>query len=391
MNEDPGPSKGVLLYVINEAYFFLQHRLPAARAARSLGYEIHVAAPADHVWAPEDFDVAEIEKAGFIYHRIELSRRGKNPFREVATIWNLLQLYRKLRPDIVHHLTVKPIIYGGLASRLTAIPATVSSVTGLGQIFVADGVGAAILKSIIIFGYQLATNRKRCRVLVENPDDADLLANVGAVRRDQLVHINGTGIPLDEFKSSDQGGGTPLVILAARLIWEKGIKEFVDAARTLKSKGVDARFALIGDTQSSNPRSVPEDQLRAWQDEGAIEWWGRRDDMPDIFRQSHIVCLPTTYGEGVPRSLIEAAASARPIVTTDTPGCREIVRNDINGLLVPTNDPGALVDALAKLIEDPALRSRMGAAGREIAAGEFSVEEVEQRTLDVYKEVMPST
>jgi glycosyltransferase involved in cell wall biosynthesis len=376
-----------LLFVINEAYFFMSHRLPVARAAQEAGYEVHVAAPDDHVWAPDDFSVDQLAREGFVYHRIPLSRRGTNPFGELRTFIAIMALFLRLRPDIVHLLTIKPVLYGGIAARLCRVPAMVAAVTGLGQIFVASGLRSGLLRRLVVSGYRFVSGHPNCRVIVQNSGDLEVLADRQAVRRSRLVLIRGSGVDLEAFRSHLQTDEKPLVLLPARLLWEKGVGEFVEAARRLKAKGISARFALVGDTNATNPRAVPASMLQAWHSEGVIEWWGRRDDMPEVLASAHIVCLPTIYGEGVPKALIEAAACGRPIVASDIPGCREIVHDGANGMLVAPGNTDALCDALARLIGDADLRAAMGCRGQKLAEESFSDRQVAVQTLQVYQEL----
>jgi len=378
-----------VLYVVNEAHFFLSHRLPIARAARAAGWDVHLAAPADHVWAPDGFGVDEVRAAGLVFHEIPVSRRGTNPLRDARTLWALYRLYRRLRPDLVHHITIKPVLYGGIAARLARLPAVVNAVPGLGRVFVARGLRAALLRRAVTFAYRLATGHGRSRVIVQNPADAERLVGAGAVAAGRIVLIRGSGVDLEEFAATPDPGGTPVVILAARLLWEKGVGEFAAAARRLRERGVEARFALLGDCREAMPDAVPRAWLAARADEGVLEWWGRRTDMARVMAGCHVVCLPSSYGEGVPKVLIEAAAAGRPIVASDIPGCREIVEDGRNGLLVPPRDADALADALERLIGDRDLRERMGREGRRIAEASFSEGAVVARTLEIYRELGP--
>jgi len=385
-------ARPILLYVVNEAYFFLSHRLPVARAAQNAGFDVHVAAPDDHVWAPEGFRIEALREAGFAYHVIPLVKRGTNPFEELATFAAIWRLLGRLRPALVHTLTIKPVLYGGLAARLVGVPGVVAGITGLGQMFSGQGAKVGALRALAGIGYRLALGHARARAIVQNAEDGETLLRIGALPGERLRLIRGSGVALGTFAPSEEPTtGAPLVILPARLIWDKGVGEFVEAARYLKAAGTRARFALVGDTKASNPRSVPETQLRSWHEEGAVEWWGRREDMPAVLASASIVCLPSTYGEGVPKVLIEAAASARSIVATNIGGCREIARHEENGLLVPPGDAKALAAALSRLIEDAALRRRYGARGREIAVAEFSDVEVAAKTLAIYRELVGTT
>ncbi len=373
-----------VLYVINEAYFFLSHRLAVARAAQRQGFEVHVATPTDHVWAPDGFSLTALADEGFVHHPIPLSRRGTNPFREVATLVAIWRLFRRLSPDLVHLMTIKPVLYGGIAARLAGVPAVAATITGLGQMFVAPGGAAAALRVVAGGAYRLALAHRNAGVTFQNREDLDRLVGLKAVRPERAVLIRGSGVALDEFVPTPEPEATPLVVMPARLIWEKGVGDFVAAARILRGQGVTARFALIGNTRPSNPRAVPESQLRSWCESGAVEWWGRREDMPAIYAACHVVCQPSKYGEGVPKVLIEALACGRAVIASDIAGCREVIRHDENGLLVPPGDPAALAAALRALIDDPARRRRLGRAGRTSAEAEFGIERVTERTLAMY-------
>jgi glycosyltransferase involved in cell wall biosynthesis len=225
-------------------------------------------------------------------------------------------------------------------------------------------------------------------VVFQTREDYAQFTDASVVQRSDAVIIRGAGVDVSVFRATPEPQGEIVVLLAARMLWDKGVGEFVEAVRLLKRRGVGFKAVVVGIVDEGNPRAIPESRLRAWHDEGAIEWWGRRDDMPAVLASSHIVVLPTYYGEGVPKALLEAAASARPIVTTGIPGCRDVVRDGENGLLVPPMEPRALADAIATLVADRGLRERFGKRGREIAVDEFRVEKVVEETLAVYRDVL---
>jgi glycosyltransferase involved in cell wall biosynthesis len=376
-----------LLFVLNESYFFMTHRLALAHGAVKAGFEVHVAAPDDHVWAPDGFSIAEIEAEGFQFHAIPLSRRGLNPFADLRTFLALFVLYFRLKPDLVHLLTIKPVVWGGIAARLAGVPAVVCSVTGLGQVFTGRGVGLRIIRGLVTFLYRLATNHKNMRVIVQNKGDSKVLEEAGAVEPGLLRLIRGSGVSLSEFVFSPLPSGDILAVLPARLIWDKGIGEFVEAARNVRKSLPEARFVLVGDTKPSNPRAVPAKTIRGWEEEGIIEWWGRSTDMPSVYAQARVVCFPSTYGEGVPKVLLEAAATGRPVIACDIPGCREFIVDGENGFLVSPGDGSALESALLDLMTDDAKAISMGERGRKIVAEGFSVERVVADTLSVYGEL----
>lgn len=370
-----------LLFVVNDAAYFLSHRLPLAIAARNAGFDVHVA-------TPEGSAITAIVTNGFTYHSIPLTRKGSKLWQELNSLIALVSLYRKLKPDIVHHVTIKPMIYGGIAARLTQLPAVVNAVTGLGYVFVVRGFKASLLRETVKLGYRVAFGHRNQRIIFQNPDDVAVFLDAGIIPMQDISLIKGSGVDMSVFAPIPELPGTPLVTLASRMLWVKGVGEFVAAARILQAKGIRASFVLVGDTDPGNPAAVPTTQLDAWKNSGVVEWWGKQSDMISVFSQSHLICLPSAYGEGVPKVLIEAAACARAIVTTDTPGCREIVRHGENGLLVPVRDSQTLANALQILIQNPALRAQMGARGRQIAVAEFSQQQVIKETLSVYHDLL---
>jgi glycosyltransferase involved in cell wall biosynthesis len=374
------PDNPRLLFVENTVKFFITHRLALATACREAGFEVHVA-------TPEGAEVADVLAAGFDFRPIRMSRQGSNPLREVHGVRTLVQLYRTLRPHLVHHLRMKPVLYGGIAARLTRIPAVVNTVTGLGFMFLTEGTGAAARRSFVKLALRQAFRHKNQRTIFQNSDDRREFVDAGVISEGKTVLIRGAGVDVEVFKPGAEPDGPPLVVLPSRMLWHKGVGEFVLAAQRLGASGVRARFALVGDTDPGNPVAIPSAQLEAWRASGVVEWWGWREDMPSVLGHAHVVCLPS-YREGVPKALMEAAACGRAIVATEVPGCRDVVRNGQNGLLVPARDSKSLESALRALIESPSLRARFGARGREIAVREFSQAVIIRETLNVYRELM---
>jgi glycosyltransferase involved in cell wall biosynthesis len=370
-----------ILFVINDAPFFMSHRLPLALAARDAGYEVHVATPASPL-------SAIIQKQGLNFHAIPLHRSSTRLWRELRSFQALLNLYRQLKPDLVHHVTIKPVLYGGVAARLAKVPAVIYAVPGLGHVFVQNGIKAKLLRSVVKRLYGYVFRHPHTKVIFQNPDDQRLMLKALLLAEDDACLIRGAGVDMNSFTPHPEAAGTPVVVLAARMLWEKGVGEFVDAARQLHEQKIEARFILAGESDPGNPSAVPVWQLEQWHDSGVVEWWGACDDMPRVFAEAHVVCLPSYYPEGVPKVLIEAAACGRPIVTTDMPGCREVVRHEENGLLVPVRNPTALAAALRRLITSPVLRQFLGQRGREIAEAEFALEKVVEQTLAIYREML---
>jgi glycosyltransferase involved in cell wall biosynthesis len=367
-----------LIFFVTEDWYFCSHRLPLALAAKEAGFEVSVVT---RVCSHGE----QIKAAGLELIPLELSRRGMNPLAELRLIARLISIYRSEQPDIVHHVALKPVLYGTIASLFAKIPCVVNALAGLGFLFSSHSLKARAVRPLVKLVFRLLLNRRNSCVILQNPDDVRLLCDGRVLGRERIALIRGSGVDIRQFTVLPEPSGQPIVILASRLLWDKGVGEFVSAAKQLKIQGVSARFVLVGEGDAANPSAIPDSQLSHWHDEGDVEWWGRRDDMPAVMAQSHIVCLPSFYGEGVPKVLIEAASCGRPIVTTDTPGCREIVQDGVNGLLVPVRDATAVAEALKKMIEAPELRSQMGARGRYLVEREFALDKVNTETLKVYE------
>lgn len=364
-----------LLFFVSEDWYFVSHRLPLAVAAKNAGYAVTVLT---RVRAHGE----TIRAAGLDLVPFELDRSGMNPLRELGTLLRLIAAYRRLAPTLVHQVAMKPVLYGSLAALFAGRPRVVNALAGMGWLFTGaarGGVRAWVARALgALLGRGMA--------IVQNPDDAALLGALG-VPEGRIRRIPGAGVDLDRFRPCPEPPGPVTVVLPARLLWDKGVGEFVAAARLLRDRGVAARFVLAGRPDPANPASVSPKDVQAWVDEGVVEALGWVDDMAALWAQSHIACLPS-YREGMPKALLEAAACGRPIVTTDAIGCREVVRDGVEGLLVPVRDVGRLADALQRLIEDPALRVRLGAAARARAEGEFGLDAVIRATLAVYREAL---
>lgn len=369
-----------ILFFITEDWYFWSHRLPIARAVRDTGFEVLIATRVDQ-------HKERIEKEGFKLIPIHLVRRNKNIFREIFNTLGIVKIYRREKPDIVHHVAMKPVLYGSWAARIAGIPAVVNALAGLGFIFVAQGCKTSILRRLVIFAYRSAFSAKNTIGIFQNPEDLKLFVDGGVVKSEKAVLIRGSGVDTSRFVHFPEPAGIPIIVLASRMLWDKGVGEFVDAARILNKDGIKCRMILVGNPDPENPASIPEETLRGWHSEGIVEWWGYRDDMPEVFAESNIVVLPS-YREGLPKVLLESASCGRAIVATDVPGCKEIVCHNENGFLIPPHDSKALADALKVLIKDPELRAKMGARGREIVEAEFSEEIVVKQTMEVYERLL---
>jgi glycosyltransferase involved in cell wall biosynthesis len=382
MTQPNAPLPRRLLFLLNDAPFFVSHRLSLAEAAVARGVDVHVAAPADSEAA------ARITAAGATFHEVPLRRGGMNVLGELRLTRVFYDLIRTLKPDLIHAVTMKPVIYGGAAARLANAPAVVFSVTGLGHLFLTGTVKARLLRRMVMALFRLALHHPCAFTIFQNTDDRDLFVDAGAVEAQRTTVIPGTGVDLDLFhpRTSD-APALPVVMFPARLIGEKGVREFVAAARQLKEEGSDARFVLVGRSDPENPSDVGPNQITAWEQEGLVEHWGFRDHMPTTLREADVVCLPS-YREGSPRSLIEALATGLPLVTTDTTGCRDMVEPDGNGYLVPVGDGTATAQAIVLLLADPERRHRMGQRSREMAERTFAVGPFVATTFALYSQVI---
>jgi glycosyltransferase involved in cell wall biosynthesis len=368
-----------LLYFVTEDWFFCSHFLDRAIAAKNAGYEVSVLTRINK-------HAQIILDHGFNLIPLVIERSKINPFNEISLIKKLVTLYRQERPQIVHQVALKPILYGSLAAKIAGVPSIVNAPVGLGYVFSSKQLKARFLKPLILLAYRFLLNPVNSLTIFENPDDQAFFVNKDIVTRERTCLIRGAGVNMQQFVPAAEPDGLPVVILASRMLWDKGVGEFVKAAIIINKQTINARFVLVGAPDIQNPESIDENQLIAWQNSGAIEWWGHQANMPSVFSQAHIICLPS-YAEGLPRVLIEAAASAKPIVTTNIPGCREIVHDAENGYLIPPKSIESLVNALNLLIKNPELRIKMGKKGRDIAITGYSTEQVNQETLAVYQQL----
>jgi glycosyltransferase involved in cell wall biosynthesis len=373
--------KPVLLYLVTEDWYFWSHRLPIARAARAAGWEVMVATRvAQHG--------ERIRREGFRLVPVGLRRRSLAPWREAAAIAELLHLYRRERPDLVHHVGMKPVLYGSLAAALAGVPAVVNALAGMGYVFTSSEVKARLLRPLVRTAFHWLLDRGNSRLILQNPDDVAVMTKA-TVAPERVVMIRGSGVDTDAFILGDEIAGAPVAVMVSRMLWDKGVGELVDAARLLQRRGVSLRVVLVGSPDPENPASIPERQLRDWHASGDVAWWGERSDVAKIWADCHIAVLPS-YREGLPKSLLEAAACGRPLVATDVSGCREVVRDGATGLLVPPRDARALADALERLATDRDLRRRMGAAARDLVAREMSEKVVVAQTMALYGSLAPS-
>ena len=365
-----------LVLVATEDWYLVSHRLPLVHRARARGWRVVAATR-----VAEHGDV--LRAAGCEIVTLAWSRGG-GIFADLAAIRQIRSLYRSRHTVIAHHVAMKPIVLGGCAAIGLGHVAVVNAVAGLGFVFTSSSRKAALVRPFmrVVLGWLL--RRASSLTIVQNDDDAAEIRMMVAALEDPVRIVPGVGVDLQRFRPTPETDGPPLVVLPARLLRDKGVLEFVAAARLLRARGVACRMAMVGGTDA-NPAAIPESEVAAWVAAGDVEWWGRRTDMPTVLANAAVVCLPS-YREGLSKALMEAAAAGRPIVTCDVPGCRDVVTHGVEGLLVPPRNALALADALERMLRDPSLRTRCGTAARMRAEREFDQERAAELIVAVLDE-----
>jgi glycosyltransferase involved in cell wall biosynthesis len=376
----------------NTDWYLYNFRLPLARALRANGWEVVLVSPGGSYGQ-------KLEASGFCWSVLPMERRSLNPLRELGVLAWLVSFLRREQPDVVHGFTIKCAIYGALAARLTGVSGRVHAVAGMGYVFTSRSLKARLLRTVVSQLMRAALGGRGSMLILQNPDDVKLFKRTGLVDPARIRLIRGSGVNCNRFmprlpfeETADEGRKRPLhVLLATRLLWDKGIAEYVDAAKMLRAEGRTVRFYLAGATDLGNPATVDQKQVLEWTREGIVTWLGHVNNMTDVLANMDAVVLPS-YREGLPRALVEAAACGLPIVTTDVPGCREVVKKSgVDGLLVPPRDSAAIAAAIRTLDDDRALCARLGAAARKTAVTRFDERIVIAQTLAVYKELGEET
>jgi len=376
--------KPKLMFVVNTDKFFMSHRLPIALAAIQKGFEVHVAAGLTNC-------TDRMRSLGLIIHPLTLDRSSRGILSNGYAFFQVLSLFMQVRPDVVHLVTIKPVLLGGLAARLTKVRCVVVAISGLGFVFVSKGLKADLRLWLVSGLYRLILGCRNQKVIFQNEDDREVLIRRSGLLREKTVLVKGSGVDLDEYSASPLPEGTPVVMLAARMLIDKGVREFVGAARRLRDLGISARFVLVGIPDIGNPNTITEEELNQWVAENVVEWWGHRSDMPGVLAKCNIFVLPSFYGEGLPKVLIEAAACSRPVITTDHPGCRDAIVPNKTGFLIPTHNTERLGEIIKTMLLDRSLCEEMGRAGRELAEQVFDVKQVVKQHLHIYDELLQKT
>lgn len=370
----------------NTDWYLYNFRRALALALQRQGYEVLLISPAGPYGD-------KLRALGLRWESVPMARRSLNPLREAALLWHLVRLLRREQPTLVHGFTIKCAVYGSLAARLAGVPARVNAVAGMGYVFTSPQLKARLLRPVVRGLLRLALGGSGARLILQNADDVALFRQAGLVDPEHIRLIRGSGVNCAQFaagmRARPPGDGRMRVLLASRLLWDKGLAEFVAALRQLRLQGRTVHALLAGTPDPGNPATVPEATIREWVAEGLVSWLGHVDDMAGLLGSVDMVVLPS-HREGLPRTLVEAAACGLPLITTDVPGCREVVSDGVDGLLVPRGDSRALAQAIRRLQDDPELARRLSVAARLKARSQFDEHIVIQRTLEVYAELCES-
>jgi len=381
--------------VSNTDFSLHNFRMGLIKALLEKGYRLYLICPYGKY-------IEKLKRVDVQYSPIDLDRKGVNPIEDLKTLLQLYRIFKREKFDVVHNFTIKPNIYGNIAAKLAKIPIIINSVTGLGYVFTEKGIKNNVLKWIVVNLYKIAFKFSN-KVIFLNQDDLELFKRYKIIDRHKVLVIKGEGVNTEKFslQNVDKAGieklynelgisqhcPSAIVTLIARLIWHKGIREFVEAAKILKKKYPDVLFLLVGPIDTGNPAAVSKDYIEEAEEGGAVKYIGKRDDIREILYISDVVTLPS-YREGIPRVLLEAMSMEKPIVTTNTIGCREVVEEGKNGFLVPVKNPVALADAIERLINNKELRVRFGKCGRGKVLKEFDERIVVKKTMQVYEEIL---
>lgn len=368
-----------LVFVVNVDWFFVSHRLPIAIAAIESGYEVHLVMSFTNCRSM-------LEEMGFVLHHVSLKRGKSTLVDELKYVVALAKTIKKIEPDIVHLVTVKPVLYGGSIALLFRIP-TVVAISGLGHVYTQQGLRALLRKLVVSRLYKVVFLNGKLKVIFQNSNDMEVVSTITGVDSSRAVLIPGSGVDLTKFDYSEPPSSIN-VLMASRLLYDKGVQEYVSAASQISKRGLKVRFLLAGSVDPDNPNSVSKYDLDKWKADGVVEILGHVADMKSLLSKISIFVLPSYYGEGLAKSLIEAAASGRPIITTSTPGCKDAVIDGLSGIVVPPKEVDTLVSALEYLVQDQELRLSMGLAGRKFAEKTFSIENVVDIHLMIYNELL---
>ena len=365
-----------LIYIVSEDWVFVSHRLTLAKQAIKDGYDVAVIT---NISNHEDV----LLSAGLKVFNINFCRSFKRPFSDIHSIYQLIKLFRLLKPEVIHNVGLKISLISSIAAFIARVPVAINAYTGLGYVFSSNDMLARVIRLLLNSPLKYLNHRASTWVVFQNEDDEALFENSNLINKERTLLIKGSGVDVNEFPFSDELPGQLKVMLASRLLWDKGVGEFIEASRQLKISYPEVTFVLVGDVDEQNPLSLTKEIIDSWVNEGFIEWWGHKQNMPEVLKLAHIVALPS-YREGLPKVLLEAASIGRALVATDAPGCREIVRDGVNGFLVQAKESKCLAEAIEKLILNKELRTQMGLKSREIIKTELSSEIINKQFIELY-------
>ena len=368
-----------LLFIVNVDWFFISHRLPIALAAIKLGYEVHIACGVTD-------RKSELEAYGITVHPLSISRSGTSILKEIKVLKEINTVVNKVLPDILHLVTIKGAVYGGLVTRFKSLKVRVASISGLGFVFIDKGLKARFLRLLVTKLYRIALNSSNTKVIFQNDNDKSIFLKHKIIKPIQAIIIRGSGVDLQKYNYIPEPRGEKVIMFLARLLKDKGLVEFCDAAMLLKKSGFVGRFVLVGDVDLHNPNSITVEQLNKYIQSGYVEHWGYSKNVAEVISKSNVMVLPS-YREGLPKSLIEAAACGRAVITTNVPGCRDAIIPDVSGLLIPVQSARAIANAIITLCKDDIKRVEMGIQGRALAEACFDVNDVVETHLKLYKEM----
>lgn len=372
-----------LLLFITEDWYYWSHRRCIAIAAKNAGYDVYLITRVQKL-------KKEIESDGINLIPLKLRRKEKNPFREIISFIQILKIYKDVKPSIVHHVALKPVIYGTIISKILQIDSVVNALAGLGHIFTSKKLKSKVIRFGLINVLRLLLKNRTYQMILQNPEDCGYLFESEIVKKDNICLIKGAGVDVNEFKFVEEKDVSINLMLAGRLLWKKGVKELIDAGKIIKKKYKNCKVIIVGEPDIENPGAIPINVLKGWEENGDIIWYRgiSQEKMPEMIALSNIIVLPTTYGEGIPKFLLEAASVGRAIIATDVPGCREIVIQNETGILVPVNDIDSICKAIEYLIENPEIRKKMGNNGRLLVRQEFSQSMVVEKTIMLYDRLL---
>ena len=370
-----------ITFFISEDWYFCSHRLPIAREIIKRGGKVTLITRVDRC-------ENDIKNEGICLISLKRFKRHlQSPLSELWSFWECFRIYKVESPQIVHQVALKPIIYGTIAARLTGTRNIVNAFAGMGSVFISEKTKHKSFQKMILLFLRILFKPQNVRLIFQNDHDLNLFLKHRVIKKNQAILIRGSGVNLHLFKSVPEPSGRPVVLLPSRMLRDKGVGEFVEAAKLVNNGRKIARFALVGMPDPENPSSIDASHIKKWVDAGWVEWWGYRRDMPEVYAQSNVVCLPS-YREGLPKVLLEAAACGRAVITTDTVGCNDIVKHGVNGLLVPTRDAIALADAILYLLGHPEDRKCMGLNGRKLVEHGFTLEKSLKDTISFYQSII---